>query len=510
MYNLLLIDDEQIALDGLSNYIDWENMGFCLKGAVTSIAEAKDVIQNEKIHVILTDIELEEESGLDLINWVNTNYPKIFCVVLTGHRSFEYAQRALRYGTFDFLVKPVQFDVLRQTFSRLKANLETSDNTIKKNAEFLQLKKANLFRHCITDKNFIPDGSSLTLLGIPECSKLFIVRICLMDKTLLPECTKKFLFSQLEQQYPWKYAPDFFGVNSSELSVIFYDVSEETLLTQLSELQQNSSLMLEIGISNPFTNLENLYCAYKEAGQALDYAFWKHNNPLVWFRDIQTLEGNHYTFSTELKSAFMTCLEAKDLNQMIEIVNRELDSLCHSSNSINLLHSFCVELLMFVTHYLRSNLPGCSGNDIIQMIRQIISLTQVDDICSYLRSCLFSLWSFVKEVFRHNSDTLQKIQAYINDHYMDNISLQHLSEAFFINPNYLSRLFKEKIGQNFVDYLTSVRMEKAKDFLRNSDLKISEISLAVGYETSKYFSSVFKERCGVTPKEYRSSFDSNN
>lgn len=505
MYNLLLIDDEQIALNGMSKYIDWENMGFCIKGAVTSIAEAKTVLLRESIHVVLTDIELEQESGLDLIKWINTSYPEILCVVLTGHRSFEYAQRALRYGVFDFLVKPVQFDVLRQTFSRLKEKLEHSAHTSQKSAEYVQLKKTNLFQHCITDRTFIPDEASLTQLGIPRCSGMFLARICLVDKNMLPDCTKKFLFSQMKKQHQWKHIPDSFVIDASEITVVFYDISEEELLSQLTVFQQNCSLMLQIGISNSLSSFAELYPAYKQAGQALDYAFWNHETPLVWFRDIQTLEGNRYTFSADLKAAFMDCLERKDLNQMTALVNGELENLCHSSNRINLLHSFCVELLMFMTHFLRSHLPGYTGSEIIQMVRQIISLNQQDDICSYLRSSLFSLWSMVKEITVHNSDTLMQIQSYILQHYMDNITLQHLSEVFFINPNYLSRMFKEKTGGNFIDYLTSIRIEKAKDLLENSDLKVSEISLTVGYETSKYFSSVFKEKCGITPKEYRSA-----
>lgn len=505
MYNLLLIDDEQIALDGLSRYIYWENMGFRLKAKASCIADAKQIIQNEEIHVILTDIELVEESGLNLIKWVNANYPKIFCVVLTGYRSFEYAQKALRYGAFDFLVKPVQFDVLRQTFSRLKTKLETSENTTQKNKEYIQMKKLNLLRRCISDKTFIPDPSSLAELSLPECTSLFIARICLMDKILLPECTKEFLFSQLEKQYSWKYQPDSFCVDSAELTVIFYGVSGETLLEQMARFQQSCSLMLKIGISDQAGSFAELYPAYKQAGQSLDYAFWKHDTALVCFQDIQPLTEKRYAFSLELRTSFMECLQTKDLNRMTELVDQELSNLCHSSNRINLLHSFCVELLMFISHYLRSQVPGYTGSEIIQMIRQLIALTQQDDICAYLRSCLFSLWSEVREVTIHNSDMLLQIQQYIGEHYMDNISLQHLSEVFFLHPNYLSRLFKEKTGQNFIDYLTMVRMEKAKEFLRNSHLKISEISFAVGYETPKYFSSIFKEKFGITPKEYRNS-----
>lgn len=102
-------------------------------------------------------------------------------------------------------------------------------------------------------------------------------------------------------------------------------------------------------------------------------------------------------------------------------------------------------------------------------------------------------------------DVIREIQLFIRQHYADNVSLNSLAEQFFLHPNYLSRLFKEKTGQNFIDYLTEVRMEKVKELLKNSDRKIVEICDLAGYDNPRYFSKVFKQYTGMTPSEYRES-----
>ncbi len=100
-------------------------------------------------------------------------------------------------------------------------------------------------------------------------------------------------------------------------------------------------------------------------------------------------------------------------------------------------------------------------------------------------------------------DVIREIQLYIRLNFAENISLNSLAEQFFLHPNYLSRLFKEKTGENFIEYLTEVRMEKVKELLKNSDRKIVEICEMTGYDNPRYFSKVFKQYTGMTPKEYR-------
>lgn len=257
------MDDEDTIIEGLSNYINWENLGFQLVGTANTIAQAITLIQENSVDVVLSDIHLEDESGLDLVGSLQKSHPHIKCLLLSGYGEFQYAQQALRFGVFDFLTKPVEFDLLHETFQRLFATLEEQ---------------------------------SAQMLG---------------DSDPLP------------------------------------------------------------GESPPLSLEEEL--------------------PV-----------------------------------------------------------FC--------------LPDHNSTDVIETIKE-----------------------------------------YIGEHYGENITLQTLADQFFLHPIYLSKLFKSKTGQNFIDYLTFVRFSAAKFLLEDSNLKIYEISELCGYKSSKYFSKIFKSMSGFTPKEYRNS-----
>jgi len=105
----------------------------------------------------------------------------------------------------------------------------------------------------------------------------------------------------------------------------------------------------------------------------------------------------------------------------------------------------------------------------------------------------------------HQTGIIRKIQAYIDEHYADNLTLVSLAEAFYLNPSYLSQLFMKKTNTTFLQHLTDVRIRKAVELLRNTDLKVYEISSKVGYKDAKYFSKIFEKNIGAKPMDYRHS-----
>lgn len=102
---------------------------------------------------------------------------------------------------------------------------------------------------------------------------------------------------------------------------------------------------------------------------------------------------------------------------------------------------------------------------------------------------------------------IKEVQLFIRRHYNETITLNMLADQFYLHPNYLSRLFKEKTGKNFVEYMTEVRMEKVKEMLADPEKKVSDISMMAGYENPRYFSKVFKQFTGMTPSEYREALN---
>ncbi len=503
MYQLLLVDDEEIALKGLSLYVDWEAMGFQLVEAVYTIDQAKEVMERQTIHVLLTDIQLENESGLDLIEWVGKNYPDTFCVILSGHENFEYARRALRYGTFDFLTKPVQFDALRKTFTSLKKKLEELEGQVDKSEEYLALKRVSVFNRLIGDKLYQVDSELLREIGIPTDKNVILARLCILEQMFLMEGVKNSLIKQLEEMPKQERKPDVFDNTPSELTAVFYNESPQSLKEKLMPFQKNAPVALKIGISDSVDSWTDVYHAYSQAGHALDNAFIRHLNSVLTFSEIRQTSECVYLLPDRFREACIKCLVEKDYNGFSALVEREMQLLAKSRNCVQLLHSFTTEVSLLISRFLRSYLPGYTGNDAAQVIQQIVSRTQPEDIRTFFESYILSVWPLVRETSQPSSDVLLQIKQYIKEHFMENITLQQLSDVFYLHPNYLSRLFKEKGGQRFIDYLTTVRVENAKELLANSSLKINDIGPMVGYETPKYFGKIFKETTGMTPREYR-------
>lgn len=100
-------------------------------------------------------------------------------------------------------------------------------------------------------------------------------------------------------------------------------------------------------------------------------------------------------------------------------------------------------------------------------------------------------------------NSMQKIEEYLRNHYQQDINLQEIADRFFLNREYISRKFKQEFNETITDYLTKIRIEKAKELLANPNMKIYEIAYHVGYQNEKYFSKVFKKQAGITPNEYR-------
>lgn len=506
MFHLIIVDDEDIALQGLAEYVDWKSMGYEVVGVARCIQEALQLIEHNTVHVLLTDIQLEEESGLDLVGILNKDYPQIRSVILSGHNEFEYARQALRYGTFDFLTKPVQFDALRRTFANLAQQLQQDNHEIGMRKEYLELKRARLFNSLAKEPQSSFDPAVAQELGIETEGSLFLTRIRLEDPKLhggLLEGAKQKLRSAMAQQFEAQVRYEVFNNTINEYAVLFYDCTENQIEAMLTPLEHTFSVRISIGVSRVFCSLAHLAAAYFEAGKAMEYCFVRETSSIVFYSTIQDVLYQRNIISQELELELNNALTQKDQSALIEITEREMKKLARSGDSMNALYSFCIEFHLLVDRFLRNYLADYSGQNSMEAIRDIVLRDNLDSLLQYNKEYILSLKQAIQEASPYISDTIQSVQHYIQEHYSENITLQTLANQFFLHPNYLSKLFQEKTGRNFIDYLTQVRIENAKKLLQNTYLRIYDICEMVGYESPKYFSKVFKELTGLTPKEYR-------
>ncbi|MGL4739041.1 MAG: response regulator [Cellulosilyticaceae bacterium] len=503
MFNLIIVDDEDIILNGLSKYINWSALGFHLVGTAHSTTEALDLISLHPVDVVLTDIRMEFESGLDLIEKLSQDYPAIKTVILSGYEEFEYARRAMRYGTFDFLTKPVNFDNLYKTFTRLKEVLECESATRQGHEAFLELRKS------IFLNNLIREAIPLDLALAKQLHMNVSAQAIQLVRLRLENCTDYVsVKAHLNQMLETKFVLDciYLKFNSAlnEVSLVIYNTTETQLITSLEAFMQSLSFPLTAGLSLPFNHLSRLHIAYFQSGKALDYRIIKRNSYIIPFSEIENILYVSDVLPHTLREKVLNCLLLKDTELLKTLIVDELEHINEHSDSLNLIYSFCIELFLIIYGFLKNHHANLIHDELHDLIKNLILREHADAIKTYMVDYIDNQKHYILEISPCSTDIIKTAQNYIQEHYAENLTLNTLADFLFIHPIYLSKLFKERTGQNFIDYLTDIRIEKAKELLTQTHFKIYDISEMVGYESSKYFSKLFKDIVGVTPKAYRS------
>jgi len=148
MFNFIIIDDEKAILENFSNAFDWNDMGFNLSATFYSVSSALDYIKDNAVNVILSDVVMPDMNGLDLAKIIQEQYPNILLVFISGYKDFEYAKDAIKYGVFDYLLKPVQYDEIIELFKRLKVSIQEQPTISQESIQFPTANNALL--QCIT------------------------------------------------------------------------------------------------------------------------------------------------------------------------------------------------------------------------------------------------------------------------------------------------------------------------------------------------------------------------
>ncbi|MFZ7946852.1 MULTISPECIES: helix-turn-helix domain-containing protein [Bacillaceae] len=274
-------------------------------------------------------------------------------------------------------------------------------------------------------------------------------------------------------------------------------------------IKENTGYSVTIGIGNFYEDVRNLHFSYQEAQHALKYKFF-------WGKDIVIHNDDVEQFTNEfvlLPNQDVTALANKLMVADVAAVKENMKKLFEQLFSLQNVDPEVLKLQVseISTKLARSAINGGANQKEIHMIlleytsklRLIENLAQLEQ---WLRDMIHR---FVDLIFNnsnhHTLKSIQKAMDYIEKHYLEQITLEKVSSHVHLSPTYFSRIFKSATGNNFVEYITYLRIEKAKDLLEDLNYTVYQIAFEVGYSNSHYFSRVFKTMVGKTPSDYRNS-----
>lgn len=509
IYQVLIVDDEELVCRGLTEFIHWKELGFAVAGTANNVEDALTLLKALPVKVILLDIRMPEKSGLTLLPVLKESYPDIKTIILSGYSDFSYAQEALRYSVRDYLTKPVNLVEMETLLTRLHEELDQQNQE-------LQVHESRMQALLLSAAKGYSKMDSQSF-QFPALSGWFGLSMSLRDRQLPEEVLyekKNFIKKQLSSVFPDTIvlSPDAFSLFL--LIPCSLKGELEDFLVLLEELCPHLEEWAA-GASEWKNGIQALPAAWQEAEQALRYHRADSRKGITRYGNIKILLTQNLPQLEQALSETLNLLtDISSRADVILYVQDFLEAVREKNYGLIQYQIFCIRFLIELNGRLSVlNLTEISLHEQLNQCLSALLLREnyqdtIDHVIDYLKWLVEQLNLLDEKQYAKGA--IREIQLYIRQHYAENLSLQLLAGQFYFHPNYLSKLFKLKTGQTFVEYLTQVRIEKAKELLLNTDCKVIDICAMIGYDNPRYFCRLFKKYTGMVPGEYRRHMPSVN
>ncbi|WP_426450759.1 response regulator transcription factor [Paenibacillus sp. S-38] len=503
---LLIVDDQAIFRQGIAKMIGEHELGWQVAGEAENGREAVELIASLQPHLILTDIRMPHMDGLELAGHVHKHHPETAIIILTGYEDFKYAQAALKFGAIDFLLKPCNEQTLIEVLSRaydhfrermlrvqrqaadrraleehvvrsLLLGLPCDDRLARRVGEAYAEKELRLLRV----ETYFPPGKAYrrTDLGLLQFALFNMI-------TELAECPP--------------YHGRLVSVRHDRFA-LFTEAVEEGEARRLEErIAEAAAMYLGLGVTPQRCGLaggpERWSTLYRGAEEL-------HRPAAAAEPPAPRLPAANVTRIREMQTELETRLVLGQMAQVKEQIETMLGRLPSMEPE-----DARIETLSFVMALGRTVSRLFGGEearfDVAVPIESLPALADTEAIVGFAKEraqrflAQFTAWQEDK-----NRNLVTKTMAYVEEHYMESCSLAEVAEKLHMSGTYFSKVFKRETGDTFTNYVTKVRMEKAKLLLSNTDMKIFEVAAAVGYDDPNYFTNVFRTTQKVSPTEFR-------
>lgn len=482
MKTVLIVEDEKMIRQGLRAMIQRSGVPVEVIIECGNGEMALEILQEQKIDVMFTDIRMPKLSGIELVREMQKLPHKPITVVISGYADFSYAVEMLRMQVREYILKPIEREKIQQILQRLEEEINVNQESSKtsKKLGHQQLKYLMLNKR-------ITDEEMYTLQNEYESEfSLQSFYVCAVN----PKENKK-----VKDQYIYLH-----NIEGNDI----YLASEKN--TEL--LKRNELLQEYVGISALHNGIKELKNAYEEAVEARHRAFCT-NREVVYAEEKEKripaalLEEGQKLLEAEMKLQRVQLLGTDKTEEVVRAWKKFFGAVknerIHPAAFEDGMDSFFADVKKTYRNVLAED------EELLNKLSDYYCFSNLDSFEAEFMDWLLALHERIKNQFDTNKNR-QKIKhamEYIQENYDKELNMAVVSNYISMNYSLFSYLFKEYTGSNFVNYLKNIRMEEAKRLLEETDLRINEISQKVGYDNEKHFMKTFKASCGVSPSEYR-------
>jgi two-component system, response regulator YesN len=546
MYKLILVDDEEEVRKGILKKIDWEAYGFEIAGEAENGVEALEIAERVLPDVVITDIKMPFMDGLELSEKLRERLPATKILILTGFDQFEYAHRAIRLNIVEYILKPISSEEIIDMLIKIKEkidreieeknNIDTLKEYYKKSLPLLREKflgalitrrlsneeirdKASTYELNLIGKGFICSVISIDFNRIAingDNNNQQFGKAADFDNSMNRELIK-FAILNISEEVIAKHNSGVAFLHNDYVITIFVSENEDKVALMckaysiLEEIRQSVeryyNLLVTIGLGTFCNNIIDVTYSYNNAITALDYSIILNNNNIVCIEDMEPQITEGIIFDDMKERSLVSSIKVGTADEMTEVVKCLFEEINDRNTSFKDYQVYLLEMLTAILKASRdlnvdmNRIFGANYNLFVEMYK----FKDLNEVRKWLINLCMKIKSFASKERQDASKLIvRKAREYVESEYYDcEITLDKICKRLHISPAYFSAIFKRETKITFINYLTHVRMEAAKQLLRNTDIKTLEIAKRVGYSEPNYFSYCFKKNFNISPSEYR-------
>ena len=531
MIKVFLCEDEFVVREGIKNNIDWAGNGYEFTGEASDGELALPLIRKLEPDIIITDIKMPFMDGLELSRIIKKELPFSEIVILSGYEEFDYAKQAISIGVAQYLTKPIsgddllrELDSLREKIIKSKEERALKDQFKKEMEENERRERSELFNYLVSGNCPVTDLlDKAGKLGMDLSAMWYNIILLFMksEHHEIEEYSKSSVtIDELINDTVGEMGCISFDRDLEGKAILITDDSEEKLIERQAALikrfeeifRDYSHVRYFGGIGRPVNRLSRLNCSFEDAGCALanrffvsESAFYTAGNDIRQEHasdvklDMSTIDAKRID-----KSNVQKFLKLGNKDEIPFYVSEFVKSVGEEAFNSYIFRQYIAMDVFFAVSSFIEELGRKKQSDPIKEVTKEV-LESADAVSEYITGIIGDAIRQRDSVATNRyTEIVDGAIKYIEENFDDEeLSLNQLASHVNVSPNHLSTIFSQQTGQTFIKYLTEYRMNKAKEMLRCTSMRSSEISEAVGYKDPHYFSYMFKKTVGTTPTNYR-------
>ncbi len=537
MLKLLIADDEMRVCKLIRYLVDWNSLGIEIIGEAYDGNSAFQIIMEKSPDIVIVDIRMPEQNGLNLIRNVKKEKPETYFIVVSGYSRFEYAQHAIKYGVEDYLLKPLKKKELTEAVekiiekyeltrkaeaekehleqfmdyytSRIKEGLLTE--YFKKNLEFPDmdpLASVNARYSC----RFIPGdfmGIAVKVL-VTDCeaeSRVFSMALTKVEQILSQDFAGQFSECIISMDQGMIYA----AVNAPEITDIQLNrLMNHVQIKVMSWREVFQGIRVYFGLGERMQSVVQLFQSLDQASEAAANYILPEAETVLWYQDSYRVRCTPEMFChLDIRKDMQRGIELLDYARIKSCIHACQEELLRI-NGLNaeMVKAAYWKIVEDFFYSLDIKRIGLQREDFKVRAEKLFMLAPsvkglFEKLGEFMVCCL-KQWVEDRKLEERKPILLAK--EYMQENFWRSLTLEEVSAYVGFNASYFSNLFKRETSMNFLEYLTTLRIDHARERLMKTDDSVNEIAEAVGYSDVKYFSRIFKRSLGLSPNKFRKMY----